>query len=67
MDSMDIPLWIKILGLFLAITLVFVLGEWEIIWNCVCDAAKGVRGKPSRWKYSLDRTAMVRIIIQERS
>jgi hypothetical protein len=45
MDSMDIPLWIKIPGLFLAITLVFVLGAWEIIWNWVCDATEGVRSK----------------------
>jgi|GEM_PF-2867892 len=43
MDS-DIPLWVKILGVFLAAAAVFLLAAWDIIRDWISDSVKGLLG-----------------------
>lgn len=42
MDSSDIPLWIKVLGLFVAVAGVFFLAAWDMIFDWISDTAKGL-------------------------
>jgi hypothetical protein len=44
-DSFDIPLWIKVLGGFLAVAAIFLLAAWTIIRDWVSDGLKGMRDK----------------------
>jgi hypothetical protein len=40
MDSMNIPLWIKMVGLFLSLATVFLLAAREIVFEWILDRAK---------------------------
>jgi hypothetical protein len=44
MDSTEIPLWIKVLGLFLAAAGVFLLAAWDMIFDWISDGAKRLIG-----------------------
>jgi hypothetical protein len=43
-----IPLWVKVLGLFVAVAGVFVLASWDMIFDWISDAAKGLLGNSKR-------------------
>jgi hypothetical protein len=47
MDS-DIPLWVKLLGVFLAAAAVFLLAAWGMVIDWISDAAKGLLGSKKR-------------------
>lgn len=40
MDTWDIPLWVKILGAFLAMAAVVLVSAWDIIFAWISDAMK---------------------------
>jgi hypothetical protein len=41
METLDIPLWVKLLGVFIAVAGVFLLAAWDIIVDWISDTAKG--------------------------
>jgi hypothetical protein len=45
MDSLEVSLWVKIVGVFLAIGIIFLLAAWEIVVDRVSDAFRGISGK----------------------
>lgn len=48
MGSFEIPLWIKVLGVFLAVAAIFLLAAWNIIVDWISDGLKGMLKKGSR-------------------
>lgn len=42
MDSLQIPLWVKVLGVFVVVAGIFFLAAWEIIVVWISDTAKGL-------------------------
>jgi len=47
MDS-DIPLWVKLLGVFLVAAAVFLLAAWDMVFDWISDATKGLLGSKKR-------------------
>jgi hypothetical protein len=45
MASFEIPLWVTVLGGFLAIAAIFLLAAWDIVLDWISDGLKGVSSK----------------------
>jgi hypothetical protein len=39
--ELDIPLWVKVFALFVAVAAVFFLAAWDIIFEWISDTIKG--------------------------
>ena len=48
MASMDIPLWVKVLGAFIAIGAIFLLAAGHIIMDWITYSVKGLLGSKRR-------------------
>lgn len=48
MGSFEIPLWIKVLAVFLAVATVFLLAAWNIIVDWISDGLKEMLGNGSK-------------------
>lgn len=48
MGSFEIPLWVKVLGIFLAVAAIFLLAAWNIIVDWISDGVRGMLGKRSK-------------------
>ncbi len=45
MGSFEVPLWVSVLGGFLAIAAIFLLAAWDIILDWISDGLRGVSNR----------------------